>query len=388
MGAAHAFGPSERSAIETAVREELGRILAGHEFRTSKRCQEFLTYVVEAALNGNTESLKERTIGIDVFGRPPSYDPSADSTVRVKAGEVRKRLSLYYAGAGQKDPVRIELPGGAYVPEFRVNSDGNAPSPRASRPRWLLPASLVAVALICAAAFAAWQRGRAAGSSIDDFWGPVFRTGAPASICASFVPVYGLAPDAEARLPAKLNDFVLLTDQFVGGGDLLAVAGISSLFTRMHRPYRLRLGNEATFDDLRSAPAILVGYSYTRWKEISSQMRFVIESSRRPGMITDNGAPTRWALVDLPPDRRASEDYAIVSRVFHPDTRAMLVEVAGITQYGTQAAADLVTNSDLLADAMRTAPRGWQNKNLQLVLHAKVISGVPAPPKVVASYFW
>ena len=66
----------------------------------------------------------------------------------------------------------------------------------------------------------------------------------------------------------------------------------------------------------------------------------------------------------------------------------MLVEIAGITQYGTDAAGDLVTNSDLMAEALRDAPQGWQTKNLQFVLHVKVISGAPSSPKVVARYFW
>src|SRR6266446_5246057 len=91
------------------------------------------------------------------------------------------------------------------------------------------------------------------------------------------------------------------------------------------------------------------------------------------------------ALPNLPPDRRTNEDYAIVSRVFHPDTHAMLVELAGITQYGTDAAADVVTNADLMAEALRGAPRDWRTKNLQLVLHVKVISGTPSSPRVVAT---
>lgn len=93
-------------------------------------------------------------------------------------------------------------------------------------------------------------------------------------------------------------------------------------------------------------------------------------------MITDNGAPTRWYLPNLPADRHTSEDYA------------MLVELSGITQYGTDAAGDLLTNADLLSEALHGAPSGWQRKNLQLVLHVKVISEVPATPQVVASYFW
>ena len=76
--------------------------------------------MVENTLQGHGDMLKERTIGIEVFGRPTSYDPSDDATVRVKAGEVRKRLGLYYSEHGSGNPLRIELPSGTYVPEFHA----------------------------------------------------------------------------------------------------------------------------------------------------------------------------------------------------------------------------------------------------------------------------
>src|SRR5215471_6749381 len=105
---------------EDRIREELNRVLSSHEFRTSKRSQDFLRYVVDHVLSGHADLLKERTIGIEVFGRSTAYDPSDDATVRVKASEVRKRLGLYYADQGAHDPIRIELPSGTYVPEFRA----------------------------------------------------------------------------------------------------------------------------------------------------------------------------------------------------------------------------------------------------------------------------
>src|SRR5580692_634922 len=96
------------------IRGELNRVLASHEFRTSKRSRDFLRYVVENTLGGRRSLLKKRTIGIEVFGRPTSYDPSDDATVRVKAGEVR-----------------IELPSGTYIPEFHP---GPAPVAVAAAP--------------------------------------------------------------------------------------------------------------------------------------------------------------------------------------------------------------------------------------------------------------
>jgi hypothetical protein len=378
---------------EQAVREELARVLSSHEFRTSKRSQEFLRYAVDNTLNGHTDLLKERTIGIEVFGRSTSYEPSDDATVRVKAGDVRKRLGIYYAESGAQNPVRIELPGGTYVPEFRWEaahpSEVMMEAPALHVPRnYALTAAVVILGLACiGGAGALWTRSRPM-PVIDQFWSPVLNSSSPVSLCVAYVPVFGLDRIASAGNPVRTEDFVSLTDQFVGGGDLIATSRLSAMLTRMDRPYRLRIGSDVSFHDLRTSPAILVGYSYTRWMEISSQLRFFIDASRNPVGITDFGKTTQFTLPNLPPDRHTNEDYAIVSRVFHPDTHAMLVELAGITQYGTDAAADLVTNSDLMAEALRSAPRDWRTKNLQLVLHVKVISGTPSSPNIVATYIW
>jgi hypothetical protein len=397
---AEALRPPQISA--TSIREELDRILSSPEFRTSKRSQDFLKYVVEHALAGRTEMLKERSIGIEVFGRSTDYDPGEDATVRVKAGEVRKRLGLYYAEQGVHDPLRIELPLGTYVPEFRTSeqtvaaaiSDAHekletaAPKVPATR-RAAVPSGPRLAALAALACFViagvTWLETRPANRPLEQFWAPVLTGEAPVLLCAAYVPVYRLE---DAHPTPRVEDFVPLPDQFVGGGDLIAVSRLTAMLTRMRRPFRLKVGNDVSFQDLRTGPAILVGYSYTRWREISREMRYFIDGARRPIGITDNGAATAWSLPNLPPDRRTDEDYAIVSRVFHPDTHAMLVEVAGITQYGTDAAADLVSSPDLMAEALRNAPRGWQGRNLQLVLHVKVIAGSPTSPKVVAAHFW
>ena len=379
------------------MREALDRVLQSHGFRASRRSQDFLRYVVERTLEGQAESLKERTIGIDIFGRSATYDPSDDATVRVKAGEVRKRLGLYYATEGQHDEIRIELPAGTYVPEF-IRTEPH-PGVAESKPidvpppvrlvapqrRRIFQVILVLLAIVGAAAV--WIKLRAPHTVVDQFWAPVLRGSAPLLLSTAYVPVYGVDPKMAPERPTRYEDFVLLTDQFVGGGDLKAVARISAMLNGMHHPYRVKVGSDVSFQDLRTA-TVLIGYSYTRWREISKELRFFIDAERRPRMVTDNGRATEWALPDLPPDRRTTEDYAIVTRVFHPDTQAMLVEVAGITQYGTESAADLITTPEYLAEALHGAPQGWQNKNLQLVLHVKVISGTPASPKVVATHFW
>src|SRR5450631_472159 len=101
------------------VREQLRRLVAHPLFTNSKRYPVLLTYTVEQTLLGNAGGLKERTIGIEAFGREPVYDVNLDPVVRTAAAEVRKRISQYYYNPDHAGELVIELPIGSYVPSFR-----------------------------------------------------------------------------------------------------------------------------------------------------------------------------------------------------------------------------------------------------------------------------
>src|SRR3954464_3847386 len=101
------------------VLDQLRRILESSTFRNSKRYAAVLRYIVEQTLKGHADQLKERTIGVDVFGRMPDYDTSSDHVVRSAMAEVRKRLGQYYVGANSAAELQIELQPGSYVPQFR-----------------------------------------------------------------------------------------------------------------------------------------------------------------------------------------------------------------------------------------------------------------------------
>src|SRR6202008_3776352 len=104
------------------VREQLNRLLAHPLFTNSKRYPVLLAYTVEQALLGNAGELKERTIGVEAFGREPNYDVNLDPVVRTTAAEVRKRLIQYYYSPDHAGQLLIELPVGSYVPLFREPS--------------------------------------------------------------------------------------------------------------------------------------------------------------------------------------------------------------------------------------------------------------------------
>lgn len=103
---------------ESLIRAELQKIFASDAFKGGKRAQDFLELVVEHALAGRFDNLRERMLGAEMFRRPVDYDTANDAVVRVKASEVRRRLAEYYRSLETPPPIRIDLPTGSYVPQF------------------------------------------------------------------------------------------------------------------------------------------------------------------------------------------------------------------------------------------------------------------------------
>ena len=122
----HSSFPAEERPIQakiaeteeeaSAIRKHLAEITEGAAFKGSHRSAQFLRYIVEQAIEGHLDSLKERVIGVELFGRSTTYDTSEDAIVRVTASDVRKRLLQHYGRYGATLGLRITLPLGSYVP--------------------------------------------------------------------------------------------------------------------------------------------------------------------------------------------------------------------------------------------------------------------------------
>ena len=116
-------GSDTKPADTLAVRSALEQLLKSRQFAMSVRASRFIRYVVEASLHGRGDSLKEYVLGVEVFDRGPGFDPNKDTIVRVEAVKLRSRLRAYYRGPGRKDAIVIELPKGAYHPNFRIRAE-------------------------------------------------------------------------------------------------------------------------------------------------------------------------------------------------------------------------------------------------------------------------
>jgi TolB-like protein len=148
------------------VRAELDRILAAKGFAGAGRLSKLLRYVVEKTLAGETDQLKEYSVGVEVFERDEKYDPRLDSIVRVEAGRLRSRLDEYYNN-GAESPIRISLPKGGYTAQFSLRDPQPAivvaaptAQPSSNLRRSFVTVPFAAALLIAVAAMVFWLASR------------------------------------------------------------------------------------------------------------------------------------------------------------------------------------------------------------------------------------
>jgi hypothetical protein len=108
----------ENKGDVASLQNHLKDVIEGDAFKGSHRSGQFLQYIIDQAIAGQFDSLKERVIGMELFGRSPSYDTGDDAIVRVTASDVRKRLLQHYGRYGTTSEFRISLPSGSYFPEI------------------------------------------------------------------------------------------------------------------------------------------------------------------------------------------------------------------------------------------------------------------------------
>ena len=128
---------------DKVVRQQLSRILASKTFSQVERLKRFISFIVGETVGGRGGDLKEYVIGVQVFGKEPSFDPRTDPIVRVQARRLRTRLARYYRDEGNSDELIVDLPKGGYAPVFRPREE--APSPKRSLTATLASRNTVAV---------------------------------------------------------------------------------------------------------------------------------------------------------------------------------------------------------------------------------------------------
>lgn len=395
-----------------AVRDELDRLLASPFFNHSRRFPNFLRFVVEHTLAGDIDNIKERTLGIEIFGRDPDYDTATDPIVRVTAAEIRKRVAQYYQDSAHTQELRISLPSGSYVPHFHwpstevhplgsptkqgVISEIVAEPAPASKTHpspiiWLRWIAAVLVLAMAAAGWLLWQRSRP--SAFDTFWQPILSPSQPVLVCVADQLEYSViqlrdAADPSHQITLKDNLTAIVID------DLDAVVKAAGILQAKGKQYGLKGEGATNLDDLRRGPTIFVGAFDNAWTlRLTRPLRyhFANDATMTRLWIEDSNVPgqPKW-VVDRSVQMTTNNyrDYAIVARFTDSNTGQGAVVIAGIGRGGTRVAGEFLTDSSDLAQLMRAANQAGDKKNMEAVLSTQIIDGEPGSPKMEAVYFW
>lgn len=267
--------------------------------------------------------------------------------------------------------------------------------------RWIAGIAVAIVGVLVAGLFGAREVRVAYRRPADVFWAPVMETQHPVLIIMGTNRVYRINNDfmdryrvehhientnEESFIDLKKGDVIdeseLRKTELIGFGDVAAAARIASMLTRFNKRYDLRYGGDIAVTDFRSSPAFLIGGFSNIWtREVMRQLRFQLEGYDH---IVDKENATRSWRRKSAIGTFAGDDYVVISRLIRPETGNFILAIGGIDTYSNQAAADFLNDPDRLDALLKVLPEGWEQKNMQIVLHTDVLKDVPTAVNVEA----
>jgi hypothetical protein len=425
MNAVREIWRPETKADAQAVLKELNEVLGSPHFCNSKRYPALLRYVVEHTLAGQAENLKERTLGIEVFGRAATYDTSLDTVVRYTAGEIRKRLLLYYHDQGRSARIQIHLPAGSYVPEFvctQSEADELTPAsgsleteralPTTESPRLPVglpptaepesPAAVVATAvgegrssgwkiwagfgllliLICGGVLALRFNWAQRPDAVEQFWAPLAHEPGTTLVCLGGV-VFEQDKYSGVITAGKDIDYPFVSMQIAA-----SLPRVSQVLDQEKRAYEVESAASTPITQMRDRPVVLLGAYNNEWTmRILNPLRYRFSPEPVESIFDSQNPAIQWSRDKSIPYSKA-DDYALVARFRDPSTDGFVVVLAGLGRNGSEAAAEFATSPHYMAMVRDRVGSQLQNKNIEIVLKVNVFDGKTGAPSIVAVHTW
>lgn len=367
---------------ETELRAHLQEIVNGTAFKGSHRSQAFLTHIVEQALHGGPADLRERSIGVALFGRPVTYDTADDAIVRVTASDVRKRLLQHYGNGGAASRIRFNLPPGSYVPEFCllpeplpletapvVVHETPVPTETQHRPR-IWRGLALAVVLAAAGALAWWVVGHR--DSRDNLVLAAFQgSGSSAQVIVADDALVLIEVLLDRRFTldeyenltylnvpelAQKKDLVrfwksLSTRQITNVGDLQNANRIAAMLQARGWDTGIRQARQMHARAFRTGNFIILGSSISNpWADLFpvNESNFPFDDLPRPGLPEvilnrhpRNGEPAKFE-VQVDPRTGKKTTYARVTLLENTGHSGRVLLVAGQSMSATEMAGELL----------------------------------------------
>ncbi len=362
---------AENAPTTEQCAQALREVLESQSFARSDQLKRFLRYVCELEIAGRSAEIKEYSIGVDALGRPPSYSPVHDSSVRRRAFELRAKLEEVYAGELAASEVLIELPKGSYVPVFRFRGDGG--NGRRLRPSATMAAALAVGVLLGGLGtrlLLSGRAGQAPEAIVREAWGPLAATDSTVLICVATglnlsVRAGGFAPESEPPsfpLPPELMRFYEKLNPWPDGGTLYmrpasntttlgvvgAVAAAASSLRAMGGRYQILPERSAPLASFRNRNVILLGdplHSLATAKLLGrGHLSIAVDPSTNRLVIRDRRKPASSPPAFARSEGRAADTAEVFGLLTvlpsdaEPGQRRRTLIVSGVSHVGIQGA--------------------------------------------------
>lgn len=381
------------------------RIASSKTFAKSSLLSGFLLYICERALTGRMDEISEHKIGVQVFGRRPSYNPSEDNIVRNYARQLRQRLDHYFETEGKSEAIRLNIPLGKYVPVFSPVQTTEAlpeevtveprlpltPQRSASAPisipvvekqKNYLPliASALLFLLFCGAVtwWIASRPPKTPPDPLHPLWAQLFNKSHQTFLVPSDdgIVMFQNLTGHSVHLEEYINrDYLTLslprqtdaanmadldTQRYTSVTDLNAVLRFSRLSEAKPDRFIVRYARELQMDDLKNGNAILLGSSFSNpWVELfqkSMNFEFVYQPHPNDSTII-NQHPLSGELPVYANDATAPshQTYAVIALLPNLNNSGWVLIVEGLTMAGTQAAEDTLFDREAMRPILERA---------------------------------
>lgn len=388
--------------------QQIERLVASSLLHGSESLCRLLQYLAHHAETNPGTPIKEHQIATAVFARGESFDPRVDAIVRVQSSRLRTKLVEYYAIAGARDPVVVELPKGSYSLVFRDRPEEAAvveplPSPPMVSPRrdWRPSLTLLfSVLTLVAVAGLWWMRQPSSPApasaspvvALRTLWaGFVDPADPPPLVVYSNAEFVGRPETGMRYFDPQRDEPKQILDHYTGVGEVEAAHELGGLFHRFGRPLRIKRARLLSLDDVKGHNLVFVGSPSENLplRELPMAQDFVFALSGVAGRERDlailntrpqPGEPARFLASSQPP---IEEDYAVVRLQAGLGAGRQILSLAGITTLGTQAAVEFVCRESQVEPLLRRLG-GSKVPNFEAVLRVKIARGVPVLSEVIA----
>ncbi len=413
------------------------RVLNSTVFEKAPRLRSFLKFICEMELTGRHQEINEHQIGIEVFGRPPAYNPGDDSIVRSQARFLRLRLDEYFRTEGKNEPIRVVVPKGSYGPSFEPNtlpiseaspSHNTIPSPtqppaehsgivpegessvHRTRFGWIIAISSALILILCSIGFFSLRsRFRVFQSPENRFWNEVFNplrasvivpadstlilieeiTGQPVSF-QSYLSRDYMAKLSLPKCVTTLTTSDLDSSHYTSMADLNLVARVLEVPDGKGLRATIRYARDLSISEAKERNLILIGGPRANpWVELfATHMNFYVDYDWKThqNFVVDK-APLKGESSTYieSPGGTPHQVYGLIS--FQPslDREGDALLVAGTSSAGTQSAADFLLSGPSFAEFLRQIEgKNGRIPHFELLLEARSVGGNVPSTSVVA----